>query len=259
MPVKSSQSGSRVLAVLEKVAENQPIGISEVARLLDADKSGVQRALITLAHEGWIRAAPGKPTRWELTARLHTFASAARGSHDLRHRARAELLALRDQTGETVTLNVVERSRFVVADVAESRRPLRVVLTVGATVPAKDSATGRAILPYMSHERQIEFLGAAPDSAQLEVFAETAMRGYAISSGIVVPGFTNIAASVFDADSRPVGAVLVTGPSDRLPTNDHPKIGALVCSAARKLSRGPAPPVLKGVADVFSRRRAPLA
>ena len=43
MAVKWSQSASRVLAVLEKIAEYQPVGISQLVRLLDADKSAVQR------------------------------------------------------------------------------------------------------------------------------------------------------------------------------------------------------------------------
>jgi DNA-binding IclR family transcriptional regulator len=241
MPVKSSQSASRVLAVFEKIAENQPIGITDLAERMGADKSGVQRALMTLARDGWIRASPGKPTRWELTARIHALASTAQGSHDLRYRARAELLALRDQTQETVTLNVIERSQFVVADVAESQLPLRVVLTVGAIVPAMDSATGRAILPYMSRERQIEFLGVAPGPAQIQAFAEAVRCGYAVSSEIVVPGFTNLGAPIFDTDSRPVGALLVTGPTYRLPEKDYAKVGALISAAARRLSHAKAP------------------
>lgn len=247
MAVKHSQSGARVLAVLEKVAQNQPIGISDLAKLLDEDKSGVQRALVTLAREDWIRAAPGKPTRWELTTRIHAFVDSARGNHDLRLRARSELLALRDQTGETVTLNVIQRSQFVVADVAESLWPLRVVLTAGAIVPATDSATGRAILPYLPRERQVEILGAVPGIAQIKIFTETVRRGYAISSGIVVAGFTNIGAAIFDADSHPVGALLVTGPSDRLPSKDYAKVGYAVCAAARNLSQGPVPEVAIGL------------
>ncbi len=243
MPVKSSQSGSRVLAVFEGVAEHQPIGITDLAQRMQVGKSGVQRALLTLAQGGWIRALPDKPTRWEVTPRIHALANAAQGSHDLRHRARAELMALRDRTRETATLNVIERSQFVVADVAESRLPLRVVLAVGTVVPAVDSATGRAILPYLSRARQIEFLGRPPRAAQIEAFAEAVRLGYAVSSEIVVPGFTNIGAPIFDADSCPVGALLITGPTYRLPQKDYPTIGELLCSAARRLSYAKAPRV----------------
>jgi IclR family acetate operon transcriptional repressor len=248
MAVKWSQSASRVLATLEKVAECQPVGISELARLLNADKSAVQRALTTLAREDWIRAAPGKPTRWEVTARIQAVAHAAMGSHDLRHRARAVLQALRDRTGESVLLNAPERGRFVVIDVLESRQSLRIVPEVGTIVPASGSATGRAILPYMSRERQIEFLGSAPDAAQLEEFAATAARGYAISVGEVVAGSTNFAAPIFEVDRQAVGAVLLSAPSDRVLARDFPKLGRMVVETARQLSRGAAPRVSLGSA-----------
>ena len=106
MAVKWSQSASRVLAILEKIAAYQPVGITELARLVDADKSAVQRALMTLARDGWIRVAPGKARRWEVTERIQALAHLALGSHDLRHRARPVLQALRDKTGESVLLNV---------------------------------------------------------------------------------------------------------------------------------------------------------
>jgi IclR family acetate operon transcriptional repressor len=238
MPVKPSQSASRVLALLEKIAELQPVGISALARALDEDMSAVQRALKTLAHDGWIQAAAGKPTRWEVTARIHAVAHSAHGSHDLRHRARPLLQALRDETEESATLNMMDRDRFVVMDRAESRHPLRVVLEVGATVQATHSATGRAILPYMPRERWAVLLGGEPDALDLEAFSATLARGYSISSGIVVEGFTNIAAPIFEADGRPVAAILVSGPVERVRSSDHERIGALVRAAAKKLSRG---------------------
>jgi IclR family acetate operon transcriptional repressor len=241
MAVKSSQSASRVLAALERIAEHQPIGVSDLARLLGEDTSAMQRALVTLARDGWICAAPGKPTRWELTARIHAVAHAAHGNHALRQRARAVLEDLRDATGETASLNVPELGRFLISDVVESRHSLRVVLTVGATVPNIGSATARAILPYMSPEQQQEFLPGPPGAAELAAFAATVSCGYAISSNVVVEGFTNVAAPVFEADGRPIGAVLVTGPNERLPPGRHHAIGALAYAAAGRLSRGPMP------------------
>jgi IclR family acetate operon transcriptional repressor len=246
MGIKRSQSASRVLAVLEKVAECQPVGTSELARLLSEDKSAVQRALMTLADEDWIRVAPGKQTRWEVTGRIHTvsqIAHLAGGSQDLRERARPALQALREETGESVILNVPERGQFVVCEVLESRQYLRIVPAVGMVVQARGSATGRALLPYMSEQVQLEFLGAVPDAAMRKEFAATVARGYSISSGELAEGSTNLAAPIFEADGRPVGVVLVSAPSDRLTPDQYPRIGALVVATARKLSRGLAPKV----------------
>src|SRR5262245_53318949 len=120
MPVKPSQTATRVLLALEHIARHQPIGVRELSRLMDEDKSAVQRAIVTLADGGWIQAAPGPMTRWELTGHIHAIAQMGHGSNDLRRRARAALEDLRDQCGETVLLNVPDKDRFVVIDVVES-------------------------------------------------------------------------------------------------------------------------------------------
>ena len=93
----------------------------------------------------------------------------------------------------------------------------------------------------MQIKRQIEFLGASPDSATLEEFAATAARGYSISNGDVLGGSTNIAAPIFEVDGRPVAAVVVSAPSDRVTIADHARIGAMVSKTATHISRGPAP------------------
>src|SRR5436190_825116 len=110
MAVKHVQSASRVLATFEALAEHQPIGVGALARILEDDKSGVQRALMTLADAGWIERV-GDGTRWEVTSRVLVLAQRRSG---LRERARATLEALRDETEETVILNVPESGQIVV-------------------------------------------------------------------------------------------------------------------------------------------------
>src|SRR5262245_28119828 len=198
MPVKPSQSGSRILAALERIAEHQPVGVSDLARLLDDNVAAAQRAIATLAGDGWIRTAPGSPTRWELTAHIHTVAQHAYGSNDLRRRARPALEELWRETGESVLLNVPDGGKFIVIDVLESPHYLRTAPPVGLIVPSLWSATARAILPFMSLEQQLEYIGKAADEEMKADFAETARRGYVISEGDVVQGSTNIAAPIFE-------------------------------------------------------------
>ena len=238
MAVKRSQSASRVLAVLEGIARHQPIGVSELARLLGADKSAIQRAIMTLADDGWIRAATGAPSKWQLTAHILAVAHMGHMSNDLRQRARSALEALREESGETVLLVVPDMRRFVVIDALESRQLLRTVPHIGLGVSVRQSATSRAVLPYMTREQQIDLLGQPPDAAMLAQFAATLKRGYSVSDGDVIAGSTNVAAPILEVDGRPVGAVVVSGPSERLTTKHQRKVGAMVLQTARSLSRG---------------------
>jgi IclR family acetate operon transcriptional repressor len=237
MPVKRSQSALRVLTVVEGIARHQPIGVSELARLVGDDKSAVQRAIMTLADAGWIRTAIGTATKWQLTAHILALAHMGNASNDLRQRVRGTLESLRDATGESVLLTVPDIRRFVVVDAAESRHVLRTVHRIGVDVPVTGSATSRALLPYMSAEQQSELLGRGPDARQLAEFAETRKRGYAVSVGDVLEGSTNIAAPILDSDGHPLGAIVVSGPSERLPAKRHAKIGDAIVQGVRSLLR----------------------
>lgn len=239
MGVKRSQSAARVLSAFELIAQNQPIGVTALAKLLDVDKSAVQRDLMTLADSGWIRIAPGTPTRWELTPHVLTIAHLPHSMNDLRQHARGALEALRRETDETVYLMVPDVRRFIVIDALESRHLLRMVPPIGMVAPVRESATGRAVLAHMSIEEQTEWLGAPPDPEMLDHFAATRARGYSISDGDIVAGSVTLAAPILGFDGRPVGAVVVTGPAERVTPGRRDAIGAAVAQTARNLSSAP--------------------
>ena len=239
MAVKRSRSGSRILAVLEAIANRQPVGVSDLARKMGDDKSAVQRAIMTLADAGWITPAPGKPTRWQLTAHILTVAHASHHNNNLLLRARSTLEDLRNETGETVLLSIPDCRRFIIVDVLESRQLLRTAPGVGLVIPARHSASGRAVLPFMDREHQFNLLGEAPDAAMLAAYAKTLELGYSVSSN--EDGFSgsiNIGAPVLEVDGRPVAAIVVSVPAERASASHRRKIGEQVLRSARSLSRG---------------------
>jgi IclR family acetate operon transcriptional repressor len=246
--VKRAQSVTRALSILDAIAARQPIGVSALAKLLDEDRSAVQRAVMTLADAGWIRTAPEPPTRWELSAHIFTIAHLPHSSASLRGRARRVLDELCDKTGETIFLAVPDLTRFVVIEAAESPHALRMVSRVGQVIDSPLSSTHRALLPYFDARRQGAVLGHAPTESDLNEFAATRARGYGLSAGDVMPGVTNLAAPIFDAHAEPVAALVVSGPSERLTPERHAEIGALVATAAATLSRGAAP-IVKAQAE----------
>ncbi|MCJ2180838.1 IclR family transcriptional regulator [Novosphingobium album (ex Hu et al. 2023)] len=236
MAVKSNQSAERVLQVLDAIAANQPVGVSTLSRILDLDKNAVQRALVTLAQTGWIAAAPSPSKGWELTAHIFSIAHKGQRKNDLRQRARPELEALRNATGETAILTIPTFDEFIIADVVESRQVLRSVPDIGEIAPPRNSATGLAVLPYLPAERQRILLGTAPDQPLLEQYANTLRRGFAVAVDAPVAGGASIAAAIFDAQGLPCGAIVIAGPKDRLPPQRQDEIGELVRTASINLS-----------------------
>ena len=57
------------LRVMEEIAAHQPIGVSDLARLLGLSKTTAHRALTTLAEAGWIEASGDRRALWSLSVR----------------------------------------------------------------------------------------------------------------------------------------------------------------------------------------------
>lgn len=237
MAVKGSSTAARVLVVFEAVAANQPVGVAALSRMLGIDKSAVQRALVTLSEQGWIQARADQAARWETTPRILNIAHSSHSKSELRHTIRQVLERLAMQTGETAMFNEPDGPHLVVTQVVESRQPLRMAPRIGAVIPARNSATGRILLPFLSRERQTELLGEPPDAALLALLDECRTRGYAASSEVNAAS-TTLAAPVFEVDGRPIGVVAISGPAERMPPASHPKTAELVCRAANLVSRG---------------------
>ncbi|MCX2929349.1 IclR family transcriptional regulator [Mycobacterium sp. CVI_P3] len=237
MAVKGSSTGARVLTVFEAVAAHQPVGVAALSRMLGMDKSAVQRSLVTLSEQGWIQPREDQMTRWEPTARVQHIAHSARAKSDLRQSIQQVLEQLAVQTGETAIFNEPDGPRLVVSQVAESQQPLRMVPRIGTPVPARESATGRILLPFLSDERQAELLGGPPDAALAALLDACRAQGYAASGDVNAPSMT-IAAPVFEVDGRPIGVVAISGPAERMQPDSHSRLAALVCRAANSLSRG---------------------
>lgn len=234
MAVKGLRSTERVLAVLEAVAEHQPIGVGALTRLLDADKSAVQRALVTLEAAGWIRSTGEEQTRWEPTTRVLVVAGNARRRSGIGRRSRAALEALHRETGETTILAVPDGRRVVIVDVVESTQMVRTAPHIGMVVPVAESAMGNAVLAAMPDAEVAAFLGAPPDAVLAADLAEVRRLGW--SRNEHQPGAASVGAAVLDRHGRPVAALSISAPVERLPRALLPRYGALVAEAARGLS-----------------------
>jgi IclR family transcriptional regulator, acetate operon repressor len=235
VPVKQVQSAARVLATFEALADHQPVGVGALARVLDDDKSAVQRALMTLAEAGWIQRTPRDPGRWEVTARVLALAHAAHRHTDLRERARPTLQALRDETAETAILNVPTGGRIVTVDVVESTQLVRAAPYVGLVVPSDTSAAGQAILAHLPADELVPYLGGPPTAALLGRLAEVRERGWSINDQDVTRDARGVGAPVLDSRGRPLAAITISAPADRLPPSAMPALGARVAAAARAL------------------------
>lgn len=236
MAVKQMQSAARVLATFEAVVSAQPIGLGALARRLGEDKSALQRALATLASAGWIEPASSGATGWRPSNRVLVLAHVAQRGADIVQRARLVLERLRDETEETIILNVPDGKTVVIIDTVVSHQLLRTSPKIGMLVPVGSSAAGRALLCHLPMDEVVEFFGgeAPPDLAATLVADRE--RGWSINAEDVAQGVTAVGAAVLAADGRPVASITISVPIARMPSERYEKLGEQVAHATAGLS-----------------------
>jgi IclR family acetate operon transcriptional repressor len=234
------------LRVLEEVASRQPIGVGELARVLDMPKSSVQRALVTLDTAGWIRPASGGFTRWVVTTKALVVGGRASGDLDLRGAAVPIMEDLRRHTEETIHLTVPEGGNMVLIERLETDKPVRTNMALGHALPLHASANGKAVLANSSPEVIRQLLGnelprytettiTDPDQLRAELDAIRG-RGFAVNRGEWRSDVGSVAAAVMGGHEKPIAGLSVNIPISRLTEESEAAFGAAVSEAASGLS-----------------------
>jgi DNA-binding IclR family transcriptional regulator len=169
-------------------------------------------------------------------------------SFDVRREALPAMEALRDTTGETVQLSVLEGSDVVYVEQVPSSKPVRSVGTMGQRAPAHCVSGGLSQLALLPFERVRELLpnplprptaASIPSlerlAAELERVRE---RGYAINRGGFRHDVGGVGTSVLDAHGRAVASINICVPLFRLEELGVDRLGALVVRAAAEVSQG---------------------
>lgn len=234
--------GLRLLDVIAEAAAPPKLG--EIARACGLPKPTVHRLLATLAEAGYVRL---DGNRHLLGPRLFELANRALDGFDLREAAAPELDRLRDATGETVRLSVIDRGEALCIDQRSAPQPVRLGSGVGARVAFHASAAGKALfahLPVAERARALDG-GALPALTPNTIREPEALRreldlvkarGYALSVDEQTPGVSAVAAPILDREGRPLGALSVSGPSYRLPSDRLHPFGRDLIEAARRAS-----------------------
>ena len=231
--------------ILDAVADNQPIGLSELARRLQLPKSTVQRSLATLADLGWIRPDGRELTRWTLGERVRALSEKIDDAGRLREAALPVLGQLNADTRETIHLAMLEARTVRLIERLDSKHALRFVQPIGSRSPLHASSNGKSILANLPEAEIQAYLdtGLSPitehtitDPEQLRAELKTIReQGYAIAAEELHEGITSVAACIRLADgARPIGAMSISGPTTRMHEHRH-TYGQQVAKAAAQV------------------------
>jgi IclR family transcriptional regulator, acetate operon repressor len=235
------------LRILEEVSRQQPIGVSELARVLELPKTSVDRSLRTLHLAGWVRTLGTETTRWGLTTKALTVGLAGSRETSLRELAVAEMDKIRDATGETVHLVVPEEDELVVIARLDGTRSLRTFLPLGARAPLHATASGRAMLASM-HDDDVDAIldhGIHRYTKRTlldreRVWREIKLvrrRGFGTNAAEWRTDIAAIGASIGTVGGSPLAAFAISMPLSRYQAANRSRIAKLVIEAADRVSR----------------------
>jgi DNA-binding IclR family transcriptional regulator len=221
--LSSVRNAARLLCAFTPA--DRDLGVSELAGRLGLGKSTVHRLLSTLALEGLIErdATSG---RYRLGLKLYELGSIVGDHLDLHEVVAGPIDDLRNRTGETVHVAILDGPEVVYIARRESPHTLRLFGRVGHRNHAHCTSTGKLLLAFLPLPELAAILDGfdlpahtrhtITDRSKLEDELEAIRRrGWAENVQESELGVHSVAAPIRDASGRVVAAISVAGPAAR--------------------------------------------
>lgn len=243
-----SRSVRRALDIFELVLKhNQPVTVAQIIAELAIPKSTAYELVRTLTDGDYLEPS-GKGSGLFLGRRLYELGMAYRSHVDLLRDGSRIAEELRNETGETVQLSVLENDLMMVLFKEEGIRPLRIISTVGSRVPVNWAAAGRLLVSDLDDGALTELLTqtnrqSPTGRAILDVkklitqIRKFRRQGYATELNETNEHAGCVAAPVIDGTGRCIAALSIVAPEQRLAKPNREQLIAAVIAAAQKLSR----------------------
>lgn len=241
------QSVDRALAILGIVSQHNQIGITDICKSLDLNKTTVYRLLSTLMNNGYIEQVKGS-NKYRCTFKLFEMGNKKIQDLDLLEEAKPALEKLADLTKETVHLVVEEGTEIVYIHKVESTNTIRMHTWVGKKNPMYRTAVGKAILAFSDKEKAIdiwnksEIVQNTPYTITniddfLEQLVLVRKNGYAIDNEETEIGIRCVAAPILDFSKNVIGALSISIPTIRFPENEIEVYGNQVKKCSEVISK----------------------
>jgi len=217
---------TRCLNILEVLPEKEEgFGVLELAKRINLPGSTVHRILNALKKQGYILQNP-ETEKYRVGYKILNLAGKMLGNQSLKKLARPYLKKLKDKTGETTHLILLEGKNAVCVESFESSSNMRICSPIGENNPLYCTAVGKAILANLPAAEQRNFL-----TKKLKRYTDNTItslkklrdelkvvkkRGYAIDREEYQRGISCIAAPIKDSSGGVIAGVGISFPIFRV-------------------------------------------
>lgn len=241
------QALDRALDMLDLLASQPGLTLSEIAGQMKQSPSTVHRVLHTLAARGVAESDPATQT-WHIGPATFRLGSAFMRRSGIVERARPLLRGLMEHTFETANLGILNGDAVLFVAQAETQETIRAFFPPGTRSPLHASGIGKALLAFGRPEtlRMLLSEGELTRFTDKTLTTATALqedmtriraRGFSFDDEEKTRGMRCIAAPVFDLTGEAVAGISVSGPTHRIGHEHVKTLGAAVAAAAQDLTQ----------------------
>lgn len=245
-----TQAVSRALQLLKLFDDNNPeLDLQTLTDLSGLNKSTTFRILTALESEGFIQKSNDG---YRLGADAIMLGGRAMRSNHLRRVSREPLEKLSQETGETVTLEVLHLSEdnqlySLVIDEAVGKHLVGISQYIGSRLPVHATSTGKALLAFQTEtvlenlwqQERKSFTPATLESKEAlkEQLATIRTKGFALAKGELEQGLMTAAAPIFDTNAEVKAALSIVAPSIRINESKLENLAQQVMESANLISK----------------------
>ncbi|MGX1902263.1 IclR family transcriptional regulator [Thermolongibacillus altinsuensis] len=241
------KSVSRALDIIEIVSsEKDGLGVTEIAKQMDINKSSVYRILSTLVQYGYMEQDE-ETSRYKLGYKFLEMSSKLLESIDLRKEARPFLQELEKETNEVIHLVVYDQGEVIYIEKLEGTETLRMHSKVGKRAPMHCTAVGKAILAHLPSNVVLDILERkgmprhtdktiTDQDEFLKELSQVRQKGYALDLEENEYGIRCIAVPIFDHVGKVIAAVSVSGPTIRMTDERIEQLQARMLQIGKQIS-----------------------
>jgi IclR family transcriptional regulator, KDG regulon repressor len=237
----------RALSVLELLAsDGEALGVTELSKKLEINKSMIYRLLSTLAMRGYVEQDE-ESRKYRLGLKIVELAGMKLSTVEIFSVARPLLKELVRRTGETVHMAVLVQHEIICLDKEEGPAILNIRGGIGDKYPPHASAIGKAIVAHLPEEEARGILRKhgmpkhTPNtittlSELKEHLKGVRARGYALNDEETYLGVRSIAAPVRERKGAVVASLGISGPIQRISDENIETLAKAVIEVADRVS-----------------------
>jgi len=223
---KTIASVIKAIDVINHIAQSEiELGVTEISEDLGMGVSATYHLLNTLRETGIIEQND-RTKKFKLSLKLWQIGMLAYGQNHISITLKPYLKKLREITGETANLTVLDKDHIVYIAQDESDKPIKMFTKTGASAPLHCTGAGKVLLAYQNEEKQNSII----NQLELNKFTENTItdknklikkldeikkQGYGFDEEERNVDVFCIGAPVFDINNDIMACVSISGPKSR--------------------------------------------